>query len=103
MWGRKRITPDMLQAAKEKGWNVTQTARHYGMHRSSISGACERFNIELTQSKFDPQMPSTRSKFWKETVENPKPKTAAIWSCSPAAVERTLRRLEREKQLKAMW
>jgi hypothetical protein len=102
MWGKKRITPDMIQAAKDKGWNVTQAARHYGMHRTSITAACERFGIELALSKFDPQMPSTRSKFWQETVEKPKPKTPAIWSCSPAAVERALAKLKQEKRLQAI-
>jgi hypothetical protein len=101
MWGKKRITRDMIQAAKEQGWNVTQTARHYGMHRTSIGAACERFGIELAQSKFDPQMPSTTSRFWKENVEKPKPKTPAIWSCSPAAVERALAKMKHEKRLQA--
>ena len=102
MWGRKRITPDMLQAAKDKGWNATQTARHYGMHRTSISAAAERFGIELAQSKFNPDMPSTRSRFWQETVEKPQPKTKAVWSCSPEAVQRTLERIQREKRLQAI-
>jgi hypothetical protein len=102
MNGRKIITRDMITAAREKGWGITQTARHYGMHRTSIASACERFNIELAQSKFNPDMPSTRSKFWRETVEKPKPKTPAIWSCSPAAIERTLRRLQNEKRLQAL-
>jgi hypothetical protein len=99
MASRKFITKDMITAAKEKGWNATQTARHYGMHRTSISGACERFGIELPQSKFNPDMPSTRSKFWRDAVS--KPKTKAAWSCSPEAIERTLQRLEREKRLQA--
>jgi len=98
---RRIITKDMMTAAKEKGWNITQTANHYGMHRTSIAAACERFGIVLALSKFNPHMPSTRSKFWRETVEKPKPKTPAIWSCSPQAIERTLQRLEREKRLQA--
>jgi hypothetical protein len=101
MNGRKIITRDMLTAAKEKGWGITQTGRHYGMHRTSIASACERFGIELALSKFNPDMPSTRSKFWRETVEKPKPKTPAIWSCSPQAIERTLQRLQKEKRLQA--
>ena len=99
MAGRKIITRDMLTAAKEKGWSITQTGRHYGMHRTSIASACERFGIELALSKFNPDMPSTRSKFWRDAVS--KPKTPAIWSCSPAAIERTLQRIEREKRLQA--
>jgi hypothetical protein len=89
--GPKRVTIEMLTAAQEKGLNVTQTARFYGMHRTSISAACERFGIMLSLSKFDPQMPSTKSRFWKETVEA-KPKSKPVWSCKPAEIERALKR-----------
>lgn len=92
--GPKRVTIEMLTAAREKGFNVTQTARFYGMHRTSIAAACERFGIMLSLSKFDPQMPSTKSRFWKETVDavtlEPKPKP--VFSCKPAAIERALKR-----------
>jgi hypothetical protein len=97
--GPKRITRDMITAAHEKGWNVTQTARHYGMHRTSISAACERFGIELSQSKFSPDLPSTRSRFWKEVDAAPTPVKAAVWSCKPGAIERALARLEAQKAL----
>lgn len=100
--GKKFITRDMIIAARDKGWGIRETSDHYGMHRSSVASACERFGIELARSKFDPQMPSTRSKFWQETVEKPKPKTPAIWSCSPAAVERALAKLKQEKRLQAI-
>lgn len=98
--GRKFITRDMMVAARDKGWNVTQTARHYGMHRTSIGQACERFGIELAQSKFSPDLPSTRSRFWKDVVETPQPKSKAIWSCKPGAIERALQKLEAEKVLR---
>lgn len=98
--GPKRVTRDMLESAKEKGWNVTMTARHYGMHRTSIGAACERFGIELAQSKFSPDLPSTRSRFWRDTVEQPKPKSQAVWSCKPGAIARALARLEAEKALR---
>lgn len=96
---RRLITKDMLTAAKEKGWNVTQTANHYGMHRSSITAACERFNIVLALSKFNPHMPSTKSRFWKET--DAKPKTKAIWSCKPGAIARALKEFENKRPLQA--
>lgn len=102
MWGKKRITRDMIQEAKDLGLNITQAARRFGMHRSSIAAACERFGIELALSKFDPQMPSTRSRFWQERVEKPKPKTPAIWSASPAAVERALAKIQHQKRLQAL-
>ena len=97
--GPKRITRDMITAAQEKGWNVTQTARHYGMHRTSISAACERFGIELSQSKFSPDLPSTRSRFWKDIDIAPKPVKAAVWSCKPGAINRALAKLEAQKAL----
>jgi hypothetical protein len=98
--GPKRITRDMITAAHEKGWNVTQTARHYGMHRTSISAACERFGIELSQSKFSPDLPSTRSRFWQDAdAASTKVKTA-VWSCKPGAINRALEKLEAEKGLR---
>lgn len=98
--GRKFITRDMMVAARDKGWNISITAKHYGMHRSSIAAACERFGIELATSKFDPQIPSTRSRFWRDVVEAEAPKTRGkpVWSCSPAAIERTLARMARERK-----
>jgi len=91
--GRKIITKDMLEAARNKGWSCNQTAKHYGMHRTSIAAACVRFNVELARSKFDPQMPSTRSVFWKQVVdaETLKPKGSPVFSCKPSAIERALR------------
>ena len=97
--GPKRITRDMLEAAVAKGWNATQTARHYGMHRTSISAACERFGIELSQSKFSPDLPSTRSRFWKDIDIAPKPVKSAVWSCKPGAINRALAKLEAQKAL----
>lgn len=101
---RKRITTDMLEAAKNKGWNITQTARHYGMHRTSIAAACERFGIELPMSKFNPDMPSTRSRFWKEIVDAStlQPKKKPVFSASPAAIERALAAKDRQKKLQVM-
>jgi hypothetical protein len=97
---RRLITRDMIQAAKDRGWHLTLTAEHYGMHRSSIAAACERFGIVLPMHPFSPQRISQKSKVWIDIVDGEtKPKVKL--SASPAAVERTLQRLEREKRLQA--
>jgi hypothetical protein len=69
------------------------------MHRTSISAACERFGIELSQSKFSPDLPSTRSRFWKDIDIAPTPVKSAVWSCKPGAINRALAKLEAQKAL----
>ena len=88
MTGRRIITRDMIIAARDKGWTVSLTAAHYGMHRSSIAAACDRFGIALPFSKFAPTVPS-RTKPKPENQVSDK-RTPAIWSCSPAAIQRAL-------------
>jgi hypothetical protein len=90
MTGRKIITRDMIIAARDKGWSVSLTAQHYGMHRSSIDAACERFGIMLSLSKYAPTVPSKTKPKADEQVSDKR--TPAIWSCSPAAIERALAR-----------
>jgi len=98
---RRLITKDMLLAAKDQGWHLSLTANHYGMHRSSIAAACERFGITLPMHPFSPQRVSQKSKVWIDIADGEtKPKVKL--SASPAAVERTLRRLQREKRLQAL-
>ena len=100
MAGRKTITRDMIAAALDKGWNVSITAAHYGMHRKSIDAACERFGIALPLSKYAPTMLSKRSAYWKEVVDagTLKPKGNPVFSCKPSAIERALAEAERKKQ-----
>lgn len=108
MSGRKKITRDMLEACLEKRWCVAQAARHYGFHPKSIDAACERFGIALPMHPFSPQLPSMRRKpmvvFEDNIPDTPpkKKKTGAVWSASPAAIERALRKLEEQKRLQAM-
>jgi hypothetical protein len=91
MVGRKFITRDMLTAAREKGWSVSLTAAHYEMHPKSISSACERFGIALPMHKFSPAMPSQTRR--SQAPEANDTRTPAVWSCSPAAIERAIKRL----------
>ena len=103
MTGRRIVTRDMILAAREKGWSVSLTAQHYGMHRSTIDAACERFGIALPMHKFSPQAVSRRSPEWKEAVDalTLQPKTRPTWSCSPRAIERALEKIQNGKRLQA--
>jgi hypothetical protein len=97
---RRHITKDMLTAAREKGWHLTLTADHYGMHRSSIAAACERFGIVLPMHQFSPQRVSPKSKVWVDICDGEtKPKVKL--SASKAAIERALENIAREKRLRA--
>ncbi len=106
MSGRKRITRDMIEACLAKGWAVSQAARHYGFHPKSIDAACERFGIALPMHPLSPQMPSMRRRpivvFEDNIPDDPPKKGKAIWSASPAAIERALKKKEEEKRLQAM-
>jgi hypothetical protein len=91
----------MIQAAKDRGWHLTLTAEHYGMHRSSISAACERFGIVLPMHQFSPQRVSPKSKVWVDIIDGEtKPKVKL--SASKASIERAIEDMEREKRLRAM-
>jgi hypothetical protein len=90
MTGRRIITRDMIIAARDKGWSVSLTAQHYGMHRSSIDAACERFGIMLPMNKFSPTMPSKTK---------PKPEGNPVWSCSPAAIEKALAKMKEKSSV----
>lgn len=92
---RRTITRDMMEACLAKGWAVSQAARHYGFHPKSIDAACERFGIMLPMSIFSPQIPAS-VKVPRSEVPIPKKKSNAVWSASPAAIERALRK-QREK------
>jgi len=97
---RRHITKDMLIACREKGWHLTLAAAHLEMHRSSVASACERFGVVLPMHQFSPQRISQKSKVWIDIVDGEtKPKVKL--SASPAAVERTLQRLQNEKRLQA--
>ncbi len=98
---RRVITRDMIQAAKDQGWHLTLTAAHYGMHRSSIAAACERFGIVLPMHQFSPQRVSPTSKVWVDIIDGEtKPKVKL--SASKASIERALENIARQKRLQAL-
>ena len=98
---RRVITRDMIQAAKDKGWHLTLAAAHYNMHRSSIAAACERFGIALPMHQFSPQRVSQKSRVWVDIIDGEtKPKIKL--SASPAAIQRAIDDIEREKRLRAL-
>jgi hypothetical protein len=91
----------MIQAAKDQGWHLTLTAAHYGMHRSSIAAACERFGIVLPMHQFSPQRVSPTSKVWVDIIDGEtKPKVKL--SASKASIERALENIARQKRLQAL-
>ena len=96
MNGRKKITRDMIEAARDKGWNATQTSRHYGMHRKSIEAAAERFGIVLPLGMTWAPPPKPKPiVVWTDEIED-KPKVKL--SAGTAAVERALAKLAAEKK-----
>ena len=102
MNGRKKITPDMIEAALRKGWNANQTARHYGMHRKSIEAAADWFGIMLPLVSYSPMLADTfspRALASTTTPAAPQKKPNAVWSASPESVQRALEKLQREKRL----
>ena len=98
---RPKITREMIECAYNNGWTISEASRYFQKHRSSITAACERFGIELGKSKFDPDMPSTRSRFWREVIEAQVPKPTTKFSASPTAINRALAALENKKRLQA--
>ena len=97
---RRVITRDMIQAAKEQGGHRTMAANHYGMHRSSIAAACERFGIVLPMHSFSPQRVSKKSKVWVDIIDGEtKPKVKL--SASKASIERALAKQADAKRLQA--
>lgn len=91
MQKRLKFTPDMIHAALEKGWTVSQTARHYGAHPSSVSHAAVRFGIPLPKSKFSPTNVSERH------IALASDERIKVFSASPAAIARALNKLEPTK------
>lgn len=85
---KRQITRDMIEAAREKGWSVSQTARHYGFHNSSIDAACQRFGIALPMHKYSPALRSSRA-----VGPQPSNEKAKAWSSSPDAIRRALAKI----------
>lgn len=43
----RKISVDMLLAARDRGWTTSQTAEQYGFNKQSIHEACIRLGIRL--------------------------------------------------------
>lgn len=96
----KVITRDMMKTARENGWTISEAARQFDKHRSSVSKACERFGIVLPMHNFSPQKVSQKSKVWIDLIDNERRPKAKL-SASPAAIQRAIDDMEREKRLMA--
>lgn len=96
---KKRITPDMLEAALRKGWNATQTSRHYGFHHKSIDAACERFGIVLPLgATWAPPPKAKPLVVWTDEIKDVAQRKK-VFSASPAAIERALAKQIAERRL----
>lgn len=96
----KVITRDMMKTARENGWTISEAARQFDKHRSSVSKACERFGIVLPMHNFSPQKVSQKSKVWIDLIDNERRPKVKL-SASPAAIQRAIDDMEREKRLMA--
>lgn len=98
---RPKITKEMIECARDSGWTISEASRYLKRHRSSITAACDRFGIELGRSKFNPDMPSTRSRFWKDVVEAHVENKPVKLSASKSAINRALLEIDAKKRLQA--
>lgn len=76
---RRKITKDMLVAAQGRGWTISQTARQYEFDPTSISEACDRFEVTLPR-------------LWGKKKSTASTTKVKAFSASPAAIERAMSR-----------
>jgi len=97
---RRTITRDMIEAALNKGWNATLTARHYGFHHKSIEAAADRFNIALPLGlSFAPPLPKPRPPVAGAEEVSDQPPKPPVFSASKDAIERALAKKTEQKRL----
>lgn len=86
---RNKITIDMLEAARVKGWSISQTARHYGTHHTTIGDACKRLGVELPRNQhISSGLYDRKEKLIAEASDV----RTLTWSCSPEAIQKALAR-----------
>lgn len=99
---RNKITIEILEAARRKGWSISQTARHYSTHHTTIGDACKRLNVELPRNQHIAAKPCEKKERLISEASNMRVKA---WSCKPAAIERALaanrRQIKEAKNAKA--
>lgn len=89
---RNKITIEILEAARRKGWSISQTARHYSTHHTTIGDACKRLNVELPRNQHIAAKPCEKKERLIAEADNTK---KLVWSCKPAAIERALATIPR--------
>ena len=93
---RNKITVDILEAARRKGWSISQTARHYSTHHTTIGDACKRLGVELPRNQHIAAKPCEK----KERLIAEASNTRVLrWSCRPEAILRALTNAGRERRL----
>lgn len=99
---RPAITREQLQYCKDMGMSPSQAGTYLGRHHTTILSACAKFDIELPKYAHRYAAPtfSKRSPAVLAQIAQAKKEGRAVWSCSPAAIERALRKIEQDKRLK---
>ncbi len=94
---RPFITREQLVYCKDMGMSPSQAGTFLGRHHTTILSACKKFDVVLPKyaHRYAAPVFSKRSPAVLAQMAAEKKKVA--WSCSPAAIERALRRLEKEK------
>ena len=92
---RSKLTPEMLQEAKKNGWSASQTARQYGVHRSSVADAAERYGIALPYAVNSPYKAlATRKKKKKTPLDlGGSDVRVKAFSAHPTAIARAARNM----------
>jgi DNA transposition AAA+ family ATPase len=86
---RQKLTKDMLEAAAEKNWTLSQTARHYGVNTSTVSQACGKHGIVL----YIHHSTAYKNRMMAEASDE----KVKAFSASPKAIQRALENFHRRK------
>jgi hypothetical protein len=104
---RPPLTRAQIELCAAKKMSPAQAGRFLGRHHTTISAYAKEFGIELPRyahaaaSPFSTNFGRIIPKAPPANPEPSKKKTKAIWSASPAAIERALEKAMSEKHLQA--
>lgn len=96
---RTPITRAQLMYCKDMGMSPSQAGTYLGRHHTTILSACKKFEVTLPKyaHRYAAPVFSKRSPAVLAEIASAKKENRAVWSCSPAAIERALRKLEKGK------
>jgi len=98
MKSRPPVTSAQLQYCKDMGMSPSQAGTYLGRHHTTILSACKKFEITLPKyaHRYAAPVFSKRSPEVLAQVQEAKKENRAVWSCSPAAIERALRKVGKQ-------